>query len=78
MVVLQPNSTLPYRLTGGPNENCETVKNVLFGLTPVMALLKDSTEGLKTGVLAGLTSLLCSRCKNINISKQRTLPRVYG
>jgi len=60
---LPPESRHPgvLRLTGGPNENCETVKNVLFGLTPVMALLKDSTEGLKTGVLAGLTSLLCSR-----------------
>jgi len=47
------------RLTGGPNQNCETVKNVLFAMTPVMGLLRDSTEGLKTGVIAGLTQFVC-------------------
>jgi len=47
------------RLTGGPNQNCETVKNVLFAMTPVMGLLKDSTEGIKTGVIAGLTQFVC-------------------
>jgi len=47
------------RLTGGPNQNCETVKNVLFAMTPVMALLRDSTEGLKTGAVAGITQFVC-------------------
>jgi len=47
------------KLTGGPNQNCETVKNVLFAMTPVMGLLKDSTEGIKTGVIAGLTQFVC-------------------
>eukprot|EP00092_Neocalanus_flemingeri_P026565 GFUD01028790.1.p1 GENE.GFUD01028790.1~~GFUD01028790.1.p1 ORF type:complete len:475 (+),score=82.08 GFUD01028790.1:64-1488(+) len=47
------------RLTGGPNQNCETVKNVLFAMTPVIGLLKDTTEGIKTGVIAGLTQFVC-------------------
>lgn len=47
------------KLTGGPNQNCETVKNVLFAMTPVMGLLRDSTEGIKTGVIAGLTQFVC-------------------
>lgn len=47
------------KLTGGPNESCETVKNVLFGMTPVMALLRDSSEGIKTGIIAGATQFIC-------------------
>ena len=49
------------RLTGGPDENCQTVKNVLVGLTPVIGLLRDTSEGVKTGLLAALAHYTCSR-----------------
>ena len=40
------------RLTGGPNETCETVKNVLVGMIPVVGLLRESNEAVKTGIMA--------------------------
>ena len=47
------------RLTGGPHETCETVKTALLAMTPVMGLLRDTGEGLKTGLLAGAAYLTC-------------------
>jgi len=47
------------RLTGGPNETCETVKNVLVAMTPVMGLLRDTSEGVKTGILAAASYVTC-------------------
>ena len=49
------------RLTGGPHENCQTAKNVLLAMTPVMGLLRDTTEGVKTGLLAAVTHYACGR-----------------
>ena len=47
-------------MTGGPNEMCENVKNVLLAMTPVMGLVRDLGEGVKTGVLAAGAYYTCS------------------
>ena len=47
------------RLTGGPNETCETVKNVLVGMIPVVGLLRESNEAVKTGIMALAAHFTC-------------------
>lgn len=47
------------RLTGGPNETCETVKSVLVGMVPVMGLLRESSDAIKTGIMALAAHLTC-------------------
>ena len=37
------------------------MKNVLLAMAPVMGLLKDAGEGIKTGVLAGITHYACQQ-----------------
>ena len=49
------------RLTGGPHENCQTVKTALLAMTPVMGLLRDTTEGVKTGLLAAVSHYVCQK-----------------
>ena len=57
----EPHHPGVLRLTGGPNETCETVKTALLALTPVVGLLRDTGEGVRTGVLAAAAHLTCAR-----------------